>query len=126
MSSKRPVFLQLHQISLPLPALSSIIHRVTGLAMVLTFPIIACLVACSLQSEESFLWVQKFIQESFFISFLLWGLGSVMLYHLCSGIRHLFMDLHFFEELESARASAIGLFMIYFIVLALFSFWFWG
>lgn len=126
MSSKRPIFLQLHQISLPLPALSSILHRVSGLTMILIFPLLAYLMVYSLESEESFLWVQDFIQQSFILSFILWGVACDMLYHLCSGIRHLLMDLHFFEELETSHLSAKVMFLIYAVIFVLFTYWYWG
>lgn len=126
MKSKRPIFLDLSKISLPMPALSSILHRISGLTMVLSFPLVAYLFAQSIESEEGFLWVSTLKEHNLFLAVIIWGLISDVLYHLLSGLRHLFMDLHFFEELSSSRLSAKFLFGIYIVLFALITAWYWG
>ncbi len=46
------------------------------------------------------------IVEGFFVKFILWGILTALAYHIAGGIRHLLMDLGYFEELESGAMSA--------------------
>ncbi|HBH35219.1 MAG TPA: succinate dehydrogenase, cytochrome b556 subunit, partial [Gammaproteobacteria bacterium] len=51
---RRPVFLNLSQIRLPLPGIASIMHRISGVAMVLAIPFLALLLHYSLAGEDTF------------------------------------------------------------------------
>lgn len=126
MSSKRPVYLDLHRISLPIPGLSSICHRVSGVFMLISIPFMAYLFTLSLESEQSFLYVYHITQHNLFFALWLWGFILAITYHIYSGVRHLLMDMHFFEELHTSRASAFAVFILFAIEAVLFSLWFWG
>jgi succinate dehydrogenase / fumarate reductase cytochrome b subunit len=54
MKPKRPVFLELWRIKLPAMGLASILHRVSGVLMVLAIPLGAHLLHQSLASPEGF------------------------------------------------------------------------
>ena len=126
MGSKRPVYLNLLKISLPLPGLSSICHRVSGVFMLLSIPLMAYLFALSIESEEGFNYVALITDNNFFLALWLWGFLMSMIYHIYSGVRHLLMDLHFFEELHSSRLSAFLVFVFFAVEALVVSFWFWG
>ena len=126
MGLKRPVYLDLFKITLPLPGLSSICHRVSGVFMLTSLPLIAYLFILSVQNEEGFLYVSHITENSFFCALWLWAFLMALTYHVYSGIRHLLMDLHFFEELHTARISALIVFILFAIEALLGTLWFWG
>jgi succinate dehydrogenase / fumarate reductase cytochrome b subunit len=112
-SNKRPTYLRLWEFQWPVTALASIAHRVSGVALALSLPFSVYILDPSLRSPESFAalsccWMVKTI---FFL------LSLAMFYHLVSGIRHLLMDHHYFEELSSGETSAL-------IVIAVSAFYF--
>ena len=125
MTSKRPTFLDLSKISLPLPALTSICHRISGLFLALSMPFIALLFYLSLKSETGFLAVTSLKGTLSLGSLWLWAFLLALSYHFYAGVRHLLMDLHFFEELGSARWSAKVLFALFFLEAVVLTLWFW-
>ncbi len=107
----RPVNLDLQTIRFPLTAISSITHRVTGVITFISVAILLWLLNLSLSSPEEFETAQTFL-NSFFVKFILWGILSVLAYHIVAGIRHLLMDVGFFEELDSGKRSAQATFIL--------------
>lgn len=101
----RPKYLNLLQIRLPLPALVSIMHRVSGAALFLSLPLLLCWWQSSLTSADTFdafrqvasNWYVKVVMLA-----LLWG----YFHHLCAGIRHLVMDIDLGTELATARLTS--------------------
>ena len=59
----RPVNLNLLTISLPIIGLSSILHRISGLAVFFSFPLIVWVFSISLESENSFLMLSNLLQN---------------------------------------------------------------
>jgi succinate dehydrogenase / fumarate reductase, cytochrome b subunit len=47
------------------------------------------------------------------------------MYHLVAGVKHLFMDLGYFEELESGKAAAKANIVIAAILVLLVGVWIW-
>lgn len=105
MTNNRPKFLALYLIRLPLPALVSILHRISGLLIFLALPLLLWMLQLSLQSRESHAVLTGMLQHPFAKVFLLVMLWS-LLHHLCAGIRFLTIDMHMGVKLASARASA--------------------
>jgi len=104
--SKRPIYLNLFQIRLPLPGLISIMHRVSGALLFLALPLLLYGLQQSLTSAESFTTLQT--------AFSHWGVKLVAialvwgyLHHLCAGLRHLALDLDIGTELAAARTSSV-------------------
>ncbi len=91
MEKKRPVNLDLTQFSFPLPALTSIAHRITGVALFVGLVFLMYGLDLSLQSEEGFSQA-KALLDSFLAKLIIWGVVSALLYHLVAGIKHLIMD----------------------------------
>lgn len=103
--NKRPVFLQLHRIHLPITGLVSISHRITGAVLFLSLPLWLYLLQRSLSGPAGFLEVQDWFGQAH------WRLlAAVMvwwfLHHLLAGIRVLLLDVEIGIELTHARASA--------------------
>ena len=94
------------EIKLPLPAVISILHRVSG--VLLFFPGIPILLYSlqmmldSPQSYEDFHAILSCIPVKIGLTVLLW----FFMHHLCAGIRHLALDLHYGEGREQARVSS--------------------
>ena len=104
--STRPKYLNLLQIRMPLPALVSIMHRVSGAALFLALPVLLCWWQASLVSADTFASLKTAASHwcvKLFALALLWG----YLHHLCAGIRHLAMDVDVGTELAAARLSSI-------------------
>ncbi|MFT6029791.1 MAG: succinate dehydrogenase / fumarate reductase cytochrome b subunit [Oleiphilaceae bacterium] len=99
MKDKRPVNLDLTQFSFPLPALTSIVHRVTGVMLFVAVAILMYFFDLSLSSEEGFNTARESL-NSVFVKFIMWGIVSALLYHLVAGIKHLLMDFGIGETLE--------------------------
>ncbi|MDO8179308.1 MAG: succinate dehydrogenase, cytochrome b556 subunit [Undibacterium sp.] len=91
---------------LPLAGFVSILHRISGMLMFALLPFILYLLDKSLTSEISFAVFQKFT-SGVFVKLVILALVWAYLHHFCAGIRHLFMDLHFGLDKDSARKSAV-------------------
>jgi len=100
--SSRPVYLNLLQIRMPVPAIASILHRLSGVLLFLLLPAFLLLLHYSLNSAHSFACLQECLQYPL-SKFVLWVMLSSLLYHLIAGIRHLIMDAGFGESLTAAR-----------------------
>lgn len=102
---QRPVNLDLQTIQMPITAIASILHRVSGVIMLFAVGILLWLLSESLSSEQGFQNVVDIV-SGFFGTFILWGILTALAYHIAGGIRHLLMDMGYFEELESGALSA--------------------
>ena len=105
MPKARPQYLNLMQIRLPLPGLVSILHRVSGAALFLFIPFLLVLFEMSLQSPQTFARF-KLVFSYWPVKLIIIGLVWAYLHHLCAGIRHLALDLHYGTELAAARATS--------------------
>ena len=102
---QRPVNLDLNTIKFPPSAISSILHRVTGVAMFFALLFVIWAWAVSLGSQQGFADVQV-IMDGFIGKFVAIGTVSALTYHILGGIRHGIMDMGYWEELESGNTSA--------------------
>ncbi|MCP5161761.1 MAG: succinate dehydrogenase, cytochrome b556 subunit [Hahellaceae bacterium] len=125
MNSKRPVNLDLSKFSFPLPAITSIVHRVTGVALFVGVAILMWMLDLSLSGEEGFNQA-KDIFQGFFARLILWGIVSALLYHLVAGIKHLLMDLGIGETLEGGRLGAQITLVVAAILVVLAGVWIWS
>ena len=101
----RPVFFNLTQIQMPVGALTSIAHRVTGILLALGIPFSIYLLDLSLQSPQSYAQVISLFDRLAFRGaaiVLIWALA----HHSLAGIRHLLSDIDVGSQLPAARRSA--------------------
>ena len=104
-NTQRPVFLNLLQIRLPIGGVLSIIHRVSGVLLVLAIPVLIYFLQLLNDGEESFAQAQTFLQTlsgKLVLSLIIW----LLIQHSMSGIRHLLMDLDFSYDKHVARTTA--------------------
>ena len=108
----RPVYLNLVAIRQPLPAIVSILHRISGAVLfVVAIPLLLWFVQRSLASPESFDAATRPLTTPFGKLVLL-VLAWSYLFHLLAGLRHLAIDLHIGIQLAPARSSAAAMLVL--------------
>jgi succinate dehydrogenase / fumarate reductase cytochrome b subunit len=105
MSENRPKHLELTKIRLPVPALVSILHRISGFGLFLFLPLLLWLLQSSLASPDSYVRYRAAIAQPL-LKLVLIGLLWAFLHHLFAGLRFLLLDLHYGTELAAARNSS--------------------
>lgn len=104
-TKKRPKFLDLSQIRLPISGFASILHRISGFGLFLMLPLLIWLLQLSLGSPESFAQLQA-VTGNPLVKLILLGLLWAFLHHFCMGIRLLLIDVQIGVEKQPAAASA--------------------
>lgn len=124
MNKKRPVNLDLTQFSFPLPAITSIIHRVTGVALFVGVAFLLYALQLSLESQEGFNHLKECL-DSFVAKFVAWGIVSFLIYHLVAGTKHLLMDCGIGETLEGGVKGAKLTIAVSVVLIVLAGIWIW-
>jgi succinate dehydrogenase / fumarate reductase cytochrome b subunit len=103
--TRRPVFLNLAQITMPVGALTSIGHRISGVVLAAAVPVAIYLFDLSLGDETGFARMKAI---SMHLSFKLAAVIAVWAFahHLLGGVRHMLSDFEFGSPLRLARKSA--------------------
>ncbi len=106
MQRKRPKYLDLMEIKQPLPAVVSLLHRVSGALLFFPgIPLLLCSLDMILNSQEDHARFQSLLAIPLIkvvLTLSLW----FFLHHFCAGIRFLALDLHYGSTLEQARSSS--------------------
>jgi succinate dehydrogenase / fumarate reductase cytochrome b subunit len=119
----RPVYIDLRKINLPVSALISITHRLSGMyVFFITLPLMLALIYFSTESENSFNDLSLFLKNYKFILGLIVLSFCILWYHILSGVRHLIMDAHVGESLLASKYSAIFTISLW-IITSCFVFW---
>ena len=119
----RPVYIDLRKINLPVSALISITHRLSGMyVFFITLPLMLVLIYFSTESEDSFNDLSLFLKDYKFILGLIVLSFCILWYHILSGVRHLIMDAHIGESLIASKYSAIFTISLW-IITTSFVFW---
>ena len=116
--SIKPVYINLFKIQLPLSALLSISHRVSGiLIFFLVLPVSAYILNLLLASQDSFSsFVDLFDSSVFLRTFVLFNI-LIFEYHVIAGIRHMLMDFKLVSEtLSASNTSAITALIVFFVI----------
>lgn len=125
MTDKRPVNLDLGTIKMPITATVSILHRVSGVALIGAIAILLGLLDFSLQSESDFAAVAACL-TSVPMKLLMLAVLAAFLYHLVAGVRHLIMDAGIGESLEGGKTGAMLVIVFTVIAVALAGVWVWA
>jgi succinate dehydrogenase / fumarate reductase cytochrome b subunit len=104
-TENRPRFLNLLQIRMPIGAVASIAHRISGVLLFLILPATVFLLELSVRSPEGFDQARAILQAPL-VRLLGLVLAWALLHHLLAGIRFLLLDLEIGIEREQARLSA--------------------
>lgn len=104
---KRPVYLDMPTIvkHLPMPAIVSILHRATGVALFILLPFLLAMLSGSRSSGEDFAFYKAWA-DNWFVKLILWGVLWAFCHHLFAGVRFLLIDAEIGLNLETARKSA--------------------
>lgn len=106
LQNKRPKHLNLFKIRQPLPAVVSILHRISGALLFFPgIPLVLYSLQMLLQSQQSFEALQDCLRDPIIKVVLLLPVWFFM-HHLCAGIRHLALDLHIGVTLPQARMGS--------------------
>ena len=124
MKQKRPVNLDFSTFKLPLPALTSIAHRISGAFLFFGVTLLLYLFDLSLNSAEDFSRVTALF-ASMPMKFLTWLVVAALVYHLIAGIKHLIMDLGIGETLEGGRRGAVIVIVLAVLGILLAGVWIW-
>jgi succinate dehydrogenase / fumarate reductase, cytochrome b subunit len=104
---RRPVYLNLVRIRLPLPGIVSILHRISGAALFLfAIPLVLFAMQTSVESAAGFASLQSIFANPL-CKLVLVGLLWAYLHHFFAGIRYLLIDLRVGDDLAPARQSSV-------------------
>jgi len=105
MTDKRPVYLNLIKIRLPLAGVVSFAHRISGVLLFLFLPFSVYLLDQSVHSADSFDTVKQLLGQPLMLVIQLLILWSIT-HHFFAGIRFLLIDAEIGIEKSQARLGA--------------------
>ncbi len=120
----RPVNLNLMTIRFPIPAIASILHRISGLLLFICIPFLLWALQTSLESAGSYQDLITYLSSPF-SKFIIWVLFTSFIYHFFAGIRHLIQDIGFGESLKAGRSSAYLILILTSFIAILMGIWLW-
>ena len=124
MNKNRPVNLDISTLKLPITAYASILHRISGVFLLLGVAVLLWMLDTSLSSQEGFNQVEECLSSPIakaVLWFVLVGLG----YHMIAGVRHLLMDLGLGETLEGGRLGARIVIVLAIVQAIVVGIWLW-
>ena len=115
MIQKRPTNINLLKIQLPLSALLSITHRISGmLIFFLVLPGSAIALSFMYDNQDSYNNFINYYSNNLTIKLIFITLVLIFQYHIFTGIRHMLMDFHILEEsLSTSFRSAIFTLLVF-------------
>ena len=100
----KPRFLDLTKIVLPYPGVVSILHRVSGVGMVFSWPFLIPIIGHGWHHDKYHGYLSIIFSQPG--RFFLWIISCAHLYHMCSGLRHFYDDFVHGQSLYWSRLSA--------------------
>ncbi|XOV83319.1 MAG: succinate dehydrogenase, cytochrome b556 subunit [bacterium] len=126
MKDKRPVFLPVNPFKFPLPfvAFASILHRISGIALLFAVGYFLYLLQLALSSPAGFeqahnALAQPIHQLAMFVSL------AALAYHFILGVKHLLLDFHLFDTTKGSQLATTISFCLFAILLILIAVWIW-
>ena len=101
----RPIFMNLLQIRMPVVAVLSFAHRVSGVMMCMLIPFLIYLLDLSLRNEQGYAQALEILSHPF-VKFMAVLVVWALAHHMLAGIRFLLIDADIGVERGSARRSA--------------------
>lgn len=123
MAQKRPINLNLFTIRFPLPAIASILHRISGFVLFLMIPLLLWALDYSL-TDTGFDSLRSMLSMPL-LKFLVWVLLLPLCYHLVAGVRHLLSDMHIGNTRAGGKKAALSVFVIFAVLAILTGIWLW-
>ncbi len=119
---RRPKYLNLLHIKLPISGVVSIIHRISGVLLVVALPFVIYVLDLSLRDAAGFAQVAEIFDSVFIKMLLLIGIGA-LIHHFFAGIRFLLLDVDIGIQRGQALASAWAVVVIEIAVLGIVMVW---
>lgn len=123
-TTNRPIFLDIISIRLPIPGIVSILHRISGVLLFISLPLLLWLLAGMLDNAAAFESYRAFVAHPL-VKIGLIGLLWAYLHHFFAGIRFLFLDAHKGLALNTARTTAKTVMALALICTAILGVWLW-
>lgn len=124
MNKNRPVNLDIGTIRLPITAYVSILHRVSGIALIGGVLLLLWMLDISLRSEEEFNSIRVTLEQPL-MKIILWIILASLSYHLVMGLRHLIMDFGIGETLKGGKLGASVALVLALVLMVLAGVWIW-
>ncbi|HKJ94310.1 MAG TPA: succinate dehydrogenase, cytochrome b556 subunit [Gammaproteobacteria bacterium] len=105
-TDNRPLSPHLQIYRLPLTAITSILHRISGAALVLGTLVLTYWLVAAAGGPESYATAQA-VLGNFLVQLLMFAWTYAVFYHMCNGIRHLFWDAGHGFDLTTARNTGL-------------------
>lgn len=124
MASRRPRYLNLFRIKLPLPGVVSFLHRISGALLFVAIPLFLAIFQLTLNSAETFDKVKQGfgnLPVKLVLILLLWG----FLHHFFAGLRFIAMDFHLGLELKETRRNSWLVLVFSLTLTAMIGGWLW-
>ena len=117
----RPVNLDLLTISLPIIGVASILHRISGFALFICFPLVVWLLHISLNSTESFDQLNGYLENNTLLKIMIVLIATGFIYHVFAGLKKILGEIFGFgQTLKSGQVLSWLIFALSFTC----SFWF--
>ena len=124
MTHKRPININLFKIQLPLSALLSITHRISGiLIFFIVLPVTAIALSFMYESQLSYDNFINFYSTNSSIKLFFISLILIFQYHIFTGVRHLMIDFHLLEETLSSSFRSAVITLLLFLLNAVATIW---
>jgi succinate dehydrogenase / fumarate reductase cytochrome b subunit len=104
----------------PITAISSILHRISGVVLIIAIPLAVVGMNYSLAGPSGYEGTVTFLVKGWFSVFF-WLFLSSVTYHIYAGVRHMIMDMGFGESMKVAKLTSLLV-----IILGVFSAILWG
>ena len=116
----RPVNLNLLRINLPIIGLASILHRISGFALFICFPLVVWLLHISLNSTESFDQLNGYLENNTLLKIMIVLIATGFIYHVFAGLKKILGEIFGFgQTLKSGQVLSWLIFALSFTC----SFW---
>lgn len=124
MKNQRPVNLDISTIKLPITAIVSILHRISGVFLFAGVAVLLWMLDASLASEEQFVALQETLTNPVW-QVIIWAVLAALAYHLVAGVRHMLMDCGLGESLKGGRLGAMLVVVLSVVLIVLAGVWVW-
>lgn len=117
---KRPKFLNLLKIRMPIGAIASIIHRFSGVILFMLIPFLIYILEISLKTEQGFQQVTEFFARTdvrIVLVLVIW----MFAHHLINGVRLLLLDLDIGITRSASRFNSWLVILAGLLVMAFFA-----
>lgn len=112
-------------IKFPLPALTSITHRVSGIILFVVVGLALAALQCSLESPEGFQSVKSLFSLPL-AKLLIWLMLCALAYHFVAGLKHLVMDMGIGETKVGGYAGAWITILASIVLFVVAGVWIWA